>query len=183
MSIDGITFRNHIPLCFSAHVNLFVQLICIPYNLYDIMPDHHFQEPQQFSVLYWHGCDSDRRPRPPHTPKIMTWCISTLHLEILCSLALYTTQWILNLSIQMLGFFQSTLVRMSTETWRQVSMYELGLNLDWAFSSLSKVITHSCLTSSSLLQDLPADSPGQETGWLLTRVHSAQNHFSNKDNP
>lgn len=30
MSIDGITFRNHIPLCFSAHVNLFVQLICIP---------------------------------------------------------------------------------------------------------------------------------------------------------
>lgn len=72
---------------------------------------------------------------------------------------------------------------MNAETGRQVSAYELGLNLRQHFLLLSEVITRSCLSSSSLLWDLPTDSPGQETEQLLPGVHSDQNHFSNKDNP
>lgn len=53
---------------------------------------------------------------------------SSQNLCFSCSLAFYTTQWVLNLEHpNAWNFFKSKLVRTSAETQRQVSMYELRL--------------------------------------------------------
>lgn len=167
-SIDGITLRNHILLSVWKHMQIFSSNY-FPTRA-DIRLDHHFQELRQHRSLCCTDMDIDSRPRSPHILKFMTWCICTLHLKICVShaawLSILPSEY--SLSIQMLEI--SLRANLSGRALRHKDRF-LCMNLDyldWAFSSLGKVITHSYLSSSSLLWDLSTDSSGQQKGWLRT---------------